>query len=614
MASYDFDAERAKILEYEGRTEAVERRGPTRRYEFQEPEGWSIKVREAYDKATKVPFELSDEERERARNLDIQDEQIRWHKENGNIVRDDNEVVANPAGRELTVYLAHIGSIILGREKWDGYMARLITATDQFNAHVPPTPPEVGEKRFRLNCEADKARAEQLGYLYSTNHISFRRETGQRNQEPAFTNETIASRHKFSAIVRYMQEVTWMIQIIGMAEAVIFPEQYKRARAVVQHWEQQSEFKTIVTDREVTTTTVLNSNTVSDPHWDATDAEGTMTALQVWGDFDNKEGGHFVIPITNRMYAMYTDSLVWMLSQEIMHYTSRPVTGQRFSVVHITQKDLANFDAISLPPTPAEKAAFVREAREDDESDSCPFCDQGPYSGGLQSINKHLISIIVRGGDDKHPLDEITNWKEWASAEMAKRGLKRRNDRSAAKKAAKRQLDEDSEAEHEVDQAPGPKRRKLAKLEVSYEYERYAAALFTEDSTEKPLESRLQSHMMPPRLEIPAGWVVTPPFTPVGQPPPTPGFTPIWQESSRFPGHWRCDFGNDKTMYLGGPPRIIGGLGNYDIIVFGFSSDAELDKVDTYQLILKNFIASYPDTLPVDDVLMQRDFMLRRNS
>ena len=62
MADYDFDAERAKIAEYEDRTLPVERRAPTRKMERQEPRDWPKRIKEANKNTEVIHVGLSNDQ------------------------------------------------------------------------------------------------------------------------------------------------------------------------------------------------------------------------------------------------------------------------------------------------------------------------------------------------------------------------------------------------------------------------------------------------------------------------------------------------------------------------------------------------------------------------
>jgi hypothetical protein len=77
-------------------------------------------------------------------------------------------------------------------------------------------------------------------------------------------------------------------------------------------------------------------------------------------------------------------------------------------MIHATTKDMADFNAVQLPLTPAEKVARQKAAKDPSASKYCPFC-QREFTG-TPGINNHLSSIIRKGGDDKHNVEASNEW------------------------------------------------------------------------------------------------------------------------------------------------------------------------------------------------------------
>ncbi|KAE8449547.1 hypothetical protein EG329_008156 [Mollisiaceae sp. DMI_Dod_QoI] len=488
MVAYDFDAEIAKITEYQGRSQREERRGPTGQFEFQEQEGWSDAVKAHVKNIKRVPFGLSDEDVDRLVGVNMGQEQKRWHNDHDiNVVED--EIAVNDAGGFEMIYMARAMTLVRGKEEAEKMLSKFDADTNIYLEHNPPGPPKhKDDKRFGEGYLEDKVKADAAGWKCGIKHIALRRENGNPQQIPGLTAETLGEPHKFAATDRYMRHITEIKQVIGMLYQVLLPTEYENSTEVVRYWVKNSAFEALVhTEREIATTTVMNINTIAKPHFDTGDDDDTMTVLHVWGDYDREKGGQFSIPILGKTYTMYPDSLLFLRSKKYLHSVRRPVVnGQRFSMVHTTQKNMADFDALQLPPTPAEKSASLKNPRQDEDA-KCPYCKkEGRQSGGLQSVNKHLLSIIASGkGNELHDLEEIQACVERNSAAISRK----RKERSAAKLAARmeeakrrREDDEGFDSRSEAEDAPPSKRQKLAKIKASNKYERYGAALFAESA------------------------------------------------------------------------------------------------------------------------------------
>ena len=154
--------------------------------------------------------------------------------------------------------------------------------------------------------------------------------------------------------------------------------------------------------------------------------------------------------------------------------------GERFSMIHITTKDMANFNAVQLPLTPAEKSELQVAARKDDSVTTCPFCHK--KMGGSPAVNGHLTRIIDKGGDELHDKEEATKWRD----EKKKEILSKRRTKSKKRKADDMGSEDDEvSGDKEKDEASLPKQAKrgtvLKKVGVSNEYERYGNAVFKEN-------------------------------------------------------------------------------------------------------------------------------------
>lgn len=406
------------------------------------------------------------------------------------------------------------------------------------------------------------------------------REIGQNNIVPSLTKETLTSRHHFRAIDDWLRAITPAIQTVGMGLAVRLPTEYENARKVVKFWEENSAFKSLVhSERATATTMVLNVNTFTGPHHDSGDSDDTMTGLTVWGDFDRTKGGHLSIPILGRSFVMRPGAVLWLRAREFMHFVTRPIVGQRFSLVLTTQKNMVPHpDTMRLPPTPSEKSMVVKDARKNDSVRNCPFCGVGPYEGGLQSINRHLRQF-EKQGDHKHDSDEVKIWMKNASQKMAADRRIRQSGKTKERKAetGTSTLEESTngfgEKFDDKEQEPAPKRQKVAKrvqkLPLSFRYERFGAALFAENIS-KDISASLSFKDSASSNLLWEGWIATPPFNPTSQPKLAPGETSRWKASIRWPGQWTADFGaaglrfyltedGSQLLELGGPRRIVGG-------------------------------------------------------
>ncbi|KAF8853751.1 hypothetical protein BDZ45DRAFT_748195 [Acephala macrosclerotiorum] len=378
MRPCDYDGQRAKISEYEFRAQQEEHRGPTRPLELPEPEGWWNRVREKFLNSNIVSLGVPIEESERVKNVDMGDLQIKWHKENDIIVTED-EVAVDEVGRIFLISQAHGFEVIWGKIITARILADLEKYVNRFNERYPPGDPNHDDKRFKENYSTDKAKVEELGWKCGIRHIAFRREEGQPHEIQSLTDETITGRHKFQAIDQFMQNLTQVKQTIGMSLSAILPEAYEKNRAIVENLSSTLAFK------------VLNTNVAATPHYDPGDYDDNMAGLHVWGDYDRQKGGELSVPVLGRSYRMYSDSILWLRSGNFLHLVRRSVIdGQRFSVVHATQTDIADFEAVKEPSTPKQKSDLQKDARKKEIS-RCPFCDeQFSVTGGLTLINKHL--------------------------------------------------------------------------------------------------------------------------------------------------------------------------------------------------------------------------------
>ncbi|PVH81596.1 hypothetical protein DL98DRAFT_587214 [Cadophora sp. DSE1049] len=495
--------------------------------------------------------------------------QIKYHQDT------DIQVTTNTIGVDdrgvFLDYQANQFADIWGDETAAEILANLEKDTNTFIEHCPPEKPNHDDVRFKELYDTDKSRADELGLPCGVHHMSCRREIGQNNVVPSLTEETLKSRHRFGAIVAYVRAITPVIQTIGMGLAVRLPTEYENAREIVKYWEENSAFNCLVhSERATATTFVLNTNTFTGPHYDSGDSDDTMTGLMVWGDFDRTKGGHLSIPILGRSFVMRPGAVLWLRAREFLHFVTRPIVSQRFSLVFTTQKNMVpDPNTMRLPPTPLEKSMVVKDARKNDTLKNCPFCGLGPFEGGLQSVNKHL-KRFEKPGDDKHDPDKTEEFdrQEKARKEKPKLG-KRRLEETAHNSGGE---SDDSK------QGPTAERQRMAKrvkkLPLSLKYERFGAALFAENII-KEIPADLSSRNAASSIDFWEGWVAAPPFSPVSQPRIEPSEGARWRESRRWPGQWTADFGvAGLRFYLAGlfmGPRldIMTTLGEFDISNIG---------------------------------------------
>ena len=300
------------------------------------------------------------------------------------------------------------------------------------------------------------------------------------------SKETVGSSHHFLAVCEYLKAITPVKQTLGMLYSICFPKEFEKAQSIVQHWGEESALKAFVhTPREFSTYLALNTNVISEPHIDPTDSGDMWTVMHSWGDFDRETGGHLALPIFNRVYKLFPDSVIFLRASLIRHHVTRwkGMFGQRFSMVHITPKDMADFSAIKLPPTPAEHRASIAAAKADDEVTKCPFCKK--EFKGTPAVNGHLTRIIQKGGDEEHPSEEATKWRDEKQAEIVSKRRERHSKRKAVEPEAVQQGSSDSE-----EGMRGPKRKKakvqaLKAVPISNKYERFGNALFVENEEKK---------------------------------------------------------------------------------------------------------------------------------
>jgi len=174
MPPFDYEAARAKLAEYESRVEPEERRGPTRKYEYPEPEGWSTTLKAKLKNINTTRCGLSNEDLERVRGVSMSPEQVRYHQEH-DIIATEDECVVDETEIPILLYLKHGITDIWGEDISKKIQNTVEEATNTFNEHCPPGPPKKQDKRFKDNLIADQAKAAENGWACGVHHIAFRR-------------------------------------------------------------------------------------------------------------------------------------------------------------------------------------------------------------------------------------------------------------------------------------------------------------------------------------------------------------------------------------------------------------------------------------------------------
>jgi hypothetical protein len=97
--------------------------------------------------------------------------------------------------------------------------------------------------------------------------------------------------------------------------------------------------------------------------------------MLAWGDYKRGEEGELYIPALSKKYVMYEDSVIFVRTGLYQHFV-KPVhePSQRHSMGSVVTADMADFDALELPPTPAEVVAYQEVAKDPTEIKTCKFC------------------------------------------------------------------------------------------------------------------------------------------------------------------------------------------------------------------------------------------------
>jgi hypothetical protein len=293
--------------------------------------------------------------------------------------------------------------------------------------------------------------------------------------------------HRYKAVIKYYKSLTAVKQTIGMVYQMAFPKECENALRIVDHWKKEDPgFGALVhTPRETATYFVLNVNCLSEPHVDPSDSETTFTAMHVWGDFDIENGGHLALPIFNRSYRMERDSMFFLEASLIRHHVTRSkvMSGQRFSAVHITQDNMANFEDMVEPPTPAQKKEWQSTYKVDDKVKECPFC-KAPMAGSA-AVNGHLYKIIEKGGDELHELEATKKWSDDKKKETLAARRARSNKRKADALESGGGADDN---DRDGKQLPVEKPKKVQRgktVKFSNKYEQFGKDLYDEIEKEK---------------------------------------------------------------------------------------------------------------------------------
>ncbi|KAE9369710.1 hypothetical protein N431DRAFT_427867 [Stipitochalara longipes BDJ] len=301
--------------------------------------------------------------------------------------------------------------------------------------------------------------------------------------------------HRYKAVIKFFKSIAAVKQTIGMVYQIAFPKECENALSIVEHWKKEDPgFGALIhTPRETATYFVLNVNSISEPHVDPSDSESTFTAMHVWGDFDVENGGHFALPIFNRSYKMERDSMLFLKASLVRHHVTRwkGMLGQRFSAVHITQDNMANFRDMVEPPTPAQKKEWQNAYKTEDTVKECPFCKA--KMRGSSAVNGHLSKIIEKGGDELHDLEATKKWsddkkKETLAARRARSNKRKADALENAGGADNREGDEDNDEKNDqklqqqVEKTPKAKKAKRGKtLKFSDKYEQFGKEVYDEN-------------------------------------------------------------------------------------------------------------------------------------
>ena len=130
---FDLAAEKLKLLEYVSRIEK-ERREPTRKYELHEPEGWSTRLRDEIEGAEVYVLDITREQREKYRGVELGDEQVRWHRDNDIRVTQPLQVL-DADGDPFAIYIPHYLPTIWGEEQVAEIGKNLEDAVNLLNLH-----------------------------------------------------------------------------------------------------------------------------------------------------------------------------------------------------------------------------------------------------------------------------------------------------------------------------------------------------------------------------------------------------------------------------------------------------------------------------------------------
>lgn len=167
---------------------------------------------------------------------------------------------------------------------------------------------------------------------------------------------------------------------------------------------------------------VLNSNTISEPHFDPDDSEDNVTIVHVWGAFDITTGGYLAKPVFNQVYRMGPGDTLLLRASIVAHHVTRwrQMFRQRFNLVHVLPSNMSNFNAVK------EDSEKMRKAKENDTVTDCQLC--GKAMNGTAARNIHFSNIITKGGDAKHSLEEANQLKAESQAETEIRYKERKEE------------------------------------------------------------------------------------------------------------------------------------------------------------------------------------------
>jgi hypothetical protein len=156
--------------------------------------------------------------------------------------------------------------------------------------------------------------------------------------------------------------------------------------------------------------------------------------MLAWGDYKRGEEGELYIPALNKKYVMYEDSVIFVRTGLYQHFV-KPVheSSQRHSMVSVVTADMADFDALELPPTPAEVVAYQEVAKDPTEIKTCKFCMR-EFKNFTGPKGHPSAAIRYKGGDEKDEIEARNAISRNTSRRQAPAGNSRRWERAIVKR------------------------------------------------------------------------------------------------------------------------------------------------------------------------------------